>query len=399
VKSRARYALPAGQEGAIEAAFEVEAGASGGYRVERIRIEECRVRATYRGAEGDEITLVARHSEDAPGCPWRTERFTLEGDLPAKLMQAVESAVRAGERGICWKLMPDVQGDAGDEPGSDARDAELLAFHAGLKPALRRTMPTRDAARALARGLEDAGFGVCISQQEQRLGGQLWSIVYAANSAVEAEGLRHLDLLQAKVPVATTESNNRTLGEALGYPRCCVEAFVQRDRVAHSAQRRRLGLAPHYRYLAAREAWSERSRWELNPHLAGEGVSLVSFEPCGYACAAALEIARETLTLVAEEDAAAARSMEERLRCTIAITRRGDIVGLRFAQGNAREIRALRTTFDLPPSAAAEKAATSMRRRPRLPSKPARWDWWNPVVVNFDHGALPSSRPARSSTI
>ncbi|NOY93926.1 MAG: hypothetical protein GXP55_22310 [Deltaproteobacteria bacterium] len=397
MKGRARHALPAGQERAVEAAFEVAPSSSGGYRVERIRIEESRVRAIYRGPGGDEITLVARHPEDAPGCPRRTERFTLEGDLPAELMQAVESAVRAGERAIRWKLMPDVQGDAGDEPGSDARDAELLAFRAGLKPALRRTMPTRDAARALARELEDAGFGVCISQQEQRLGGQLWSIVYAADSTVEAEGLRHLDLLQAMVPVATTETNNRTLGLALGYPSCCVEAFIQRDRVAHSAQRRRLGLAPHYRYLAAREAWSERSRWELNPHLAGEGVSLVSFEPCGYACPDALGIARRTLAVVAEEDAAAARSMEGRLRCTIAITRRGDIVGLRFVDdARSHEVRALRTAFDLPPSVAAEKAARSMGRRPRAPSKPARWDWWSPVVVDFDHES--SSRPARSST-
>jgi len=120
-------------------------------------------------------------------------------------------------------------------------------------------------------------------------------------------------------------------------------------------------------------------------------VSLISFEPCDYDCRGALEVARATLNVVGELDAAAAEVMEERLRCTIAVSRAGDIVRLEVAaHTQTRTPRLMEATpvctkVGLPASASAVKAAKALQRRPRRAAKPRPWDWWSPVVVDFDH--------------
>ncbi|MCS6797071.1 MAG: hypothetical protein NZ898_00840 [Myxococcota bacterium] len=169
---------------------------------------------------------------------------------------------------------------------------ERVAFELGLKPALRLYAEPSDAEQ-LQRSLLAAGHAVEV--QPLSSGKRL---VYVARTARDALRLRALESTilpggPSRPAARNVLEAHRALGLALGYPSCCVEAFV--GRVQRDVRRARDGSLAHEDFVAI-EAAASNSRahhaW-LNPVPLDGGSTVVSFYPCALDCEAALALARE----------------------------------------------------------------------------------------------------------
>ncbi|MBM4394113.1 MAG: hypothetical protein FJ087_00305 [Deltaproteobacteria bacterium] len=78
----------------------------------------------------------------------------------------------------------------------------------------------------------------------------------------------------------------RRIGRALGYPDCCVEAFVEAGRLATTAD-----------LLRAAHARSRAFRWELDCLDPLSPVTLVPHVPCRFDCGPSLDLARRVLAV------------------------------------------------------------------------------------------------------
>ncbi|MBK9030458.1 MAG: hypothetical protein IPL61_03805 [Myxococcales bacterium] len=149
-----------------------------------------------------------------------------------------------------------------------------------------------------------------------------------------ARGAPRIELYLARDPAlarraATLQADDPTrhgpeLGALLGYPPCCVAAFLaQAERGDNSLNR----------YLAAARtrddddgaAWP----WPLNDlHL-----RLIAFYPCSYRCPAALAVARATVEAIAAARPAAAMALAAALTATVLYVDHDHQVWLRDATG------------------------------------------------------------------
>lgn len=183
-------------------------------------------------------------------------------------------------------------------------DTEWVAFLAGRKPALRRTIDPGQV-DALEARLRAAGACVVRAAEAAVFGGRAQVVVYAAKTLVEAEALREAEATllpgtRAYVSGAGESqlARHREVGARLGFPACCVEAFCRRltrgvDTLADGSAR---GLAEDY--VAVRDAWVARADARLNHLLFRARVQLVSFYPCRYDCAEAVAYADGVLDAV-----------------------------------------------------------------------------------------------------
>jgi len=167
---------------------------------------------------------------------------------------------------------------------------ELWAFRAGLKPVAFLTMlPERESE---IRSLFDADVhverrtrNVHIDSQDRwtddRQSGTPRVELYVSR---DPELARRAAALQAETDPS---AQLRALGELMGYPACCVDAFAKSSDRANNTRNR---------YATAARTTSEGPwPWELNNFAA----MLVPFFPCRYDCEAALSFARGTLAEMA----------------------------------------------------------------------------------------------------
>jgi hypothetical protein len=183
-------------------------------------------------------------------------------------------------------------------------DVEWRAFEAGAKPAL-RVSATPAEAPPIATRYAAAGASV-VTSDVITLRGQPTVIVYVARSEGDAAALLNAERRLIEWPtrrarrLATLE-----LGELLGYPSCCVRAFVRRNHggaaewLAALATRKR----GHDAYLGARDANVPRPVPRINPLLMPERRSFISFDPCRYDCPAAIAVADSCVAALEGADA------------------------------------------------------------------------------------------------
>ena len=169
-----------------------------------------------------------------------------------------------------------------------------------------------------------AGLCVRVTDHQIAYSNQLCHHVYVASN--EAAVTRLHDIEEQLATVYRGRPSGRAtpqllqleteFGQELGYPACCVAAFGERlhlrttEGVDQEARqeghtwRWRVGgirrtlkrllptrwqaASPHYYHAAS--AWVAQPAPRLNIFRAGEGASLISFEPCSFRCDAALEI-------------------------------------------------------------------------------------------------------------
>jgi hypothetical protein len=185
-------------------------------------------------------------------------------------------------------------------------ELERLAFRIGIKPALRLVVPRGSSSALLPRG--DTVAVVVAEYDAER------DVLYVARTRGHAEALcaaerRALPRLASHTPDADVLAAHRELGRLLGYPRCCVEAFVAR--VARGVTVRHDGSHAAERFVAAEDALraSDASWARLNPLVARP---LVPFAPCRFDCALAARYADalyDALALRRPRDAEALRAL------------------------------------------------------------------------------------------
>jgi hypothetical protein len=182
-------------------------------------------------------------------------------------------------------------------------DVEWEAFSRGAKPAIRRTVDPAQADALEARWRRE-GFAVSRAKCLSPMGGREVAVLYLARSAALADALRDAEepVLQGSpryVPGGgpSVVAQHRAVGEALGFPACCVEAFCARLARGVDVLGAHRNLSEDY--VAAREAWVARPDPRLNPLLVRARVQVVSFYPCRFDCPAARACADATLAAVA----------------------------------------------------------------------------------------------------
>ena len=213
-------------------------------------------------------------------------------------------------------------------------DVEWVAFRAGLKPALRLNASAAEAP-AMAARYRATGAHVAEAAGSVKSAAERRVLLYVAHSREAAEALRAAEAptLQGEGVCEREQSIRcaRRTGELLGYPRCCVEAFCARmqrgiGRLGDGGQAAEL-------YVAAAEAWRDRPQPWLNNLRRPERCQLVSFEPCGYDCAAALAQAGRCRLAAQAIDAEGTRELERALGEPVAIAASGARAIVTLAEG------------------------------------------------------------------
>jgi hypothetical protein len=179
-------------------------------------------------------------------------------------------------------------------PGPQAGDLdprsvspERLAFAAGIKPALRIRLHTDEAPYEVGLWLR-AGYSVAAVETDAGADGPRTYVMVAstrklAQALLDAELRQYLAIDAQRVAL-------RDCGAMLGYPSCCVDAFLRStnlEREDHDPEldSRRCNF---YRIDAA---WVERPLARLNTLLMADQLGLISFNPCRFDCERAREIA------------------------------------------------------------------------------------------------------------
>ncbi|MGE0786683.1 MAG: hypothetical protein AB7S26_13510 [Sandaracinaceae bacterium] len=174
-------------------------------------------------------------------------------------------------------------------------DAESTALSLGLRRLVKREEFSDASAVADAAWLAGRGFVVSAASEPDRDGRR---VIFAARERHELDDA--LDLERAlRSDGGESEAAGRALGERLGYPACCVEAYAS----ARSRDDRGLAraLLPPYGSPPS----SPLTQWLSAP------LGLVSHAPCSLACAPTLELAARLLEAVdAESSGFAARFMD-----------------------------------------------------------------------------------------
>jgi hypothetical protein len=203
-------------------------------------------------------------------------------------------------------------------------DAEYHAFRKGLRPAVRLSAEPGQSGRivelyrTLGAAVVTAAGGL---SSDQRHVDRAIEAIYVARTAAEAEALREAEaplVGGARASIGEGVRATRAMGLGLGYPACCVEACC-----ARYARRRENPGGPAQAYLAARDAWVPAPRWQLDDLLFAAHVSVISFEPCSYACDAATRYADAVLAVLGGVDRAALEGIERALRRCVALDARG----------------------------------------------------------------------------
>lgn len=225
----------------------------------------------------------------------------------AREARGVEDTLRAAGL-VASRPLPPARALPADPDARAVPRLELMAFEAGIKPGLYLTLPREEAEAMLPRF---AGFSV--ARVDYTLDHDAVSDVRRRVNAPEGEGT-HADLFIARDPAVVARAREiyldprgpsahlREMGEMLGYPPCCVEAFAAlEDRSNNSAIR----YAAHARTVAA----GHRFEPELNNLFA----HVLPWFPCSYGCAPSTAAARAVLDLFAKSDPEGARVLQKRL--------------------------------------------------------------------------------------
>jgi hypothetical protein len=198
---------------------------------------------------------------------------------------------RLGLRGA----FPDEAPLAPVAPPSTGLPLEALAYVVGLRPALFLTLDPRDEARVrdrlpgfIERRERCVEVGPGDAWNDDRARGVDAVELFVARDLVAA---RELAALQEGDPTASAEA----LGARLGYPPCCVRAFVAQPSRADNS---------YNRYATAARTPSGREPW---PALLDDtALKLLPHFGCSYRCEASLAQAEALLEALVRDDAALA---------------------------------------------------------------------------------------------
>lgn len=213
---------------------------------------------------------------------------------------------------------------------------EWVAFVHRIKPALRIGGDARRA-EAHAEAARRRGFAAEVVAVPGARAAHA-AIVYIARTPAATRTLRELEsaILPTRERAVRPDDaveRHRQLGAALGFPACCVEAFV--TRVERGVERMPDGSTAHEDFVAvtAARAASERLDPLLNMFPLGYSSPWLSHVPCRFDCDESLTYAARVRDTYTEQFPASGGQIAGDLAADVAITREGE----RVAPGEAPE--------------------------------------------------------------
>lgn len=334
------FVIGPGNEQAIQRMLVVSPAS--GHVLRSVRIEPARVVARYARAQaGSEVELVLEAVRE------RELWLAPHSPAPPPLRAELEANLRRWQSAIEWTALdpkprtvsqPQTRPPSPPPPpaGRAWLDPEHVALAAGIKPAL-RLRPPQSHFDAVAQQYRAEGFAVVRAA----------TTLYVARSERPARELYDLESTLAR---ATGRARNlplqRRVGELLGYPACCIEAFLERCAREPHPRAGRLARPRSEAYFAAQTAWVARPHPRLNTLLGGEGARIVSFEPCRFDCAAATVLADAICDALAREDATRATELDRQLARAVVILPDGTRAVVRIASGRVRAVAPVRPSVD-----------------------------------------------------
>lgn len=194
---------------------------------------------------------------------------------------------------------------------------ELLAVKHGLKPVL-RTVTQKCNAKNIKKVCRKNGLLYMIKPFTQLYGvhlDQAINIIYISKSR---------DLLK-KAYLSEKSEDRKSLGELLGYPRCCVEFFSHQ--LKHSklpfpvktyikTRGKPSFLVNNILKLESRLSSKALEEYQKNPDFANRisHLFLISHVPCSYTCKKSIKMGREILDLLKREEPELAEEIVFRLK-------------------------------------------------------------------------------------
>jgi hypothetical protein len=220
-------------------------------------------------------------------------------------------------------------------------DPEWIALEAGLKPAVRIALRDGDAQK-LAAGLASRGAAVVLGHARVQFEGrERETVLYVARRRDDAEALRDAESRALGVESDRVRLDaHREMGRLLGYPRCCVDAFLEVAATfdaPDAANARECEDVLHARGAISRTRGLAHAR--VNPLLLSSRMRLVTFYPCRYDCTFAVAYANALHAAIARKDARAASELDRVLACEIALASHGARALIETdAQGHRRAV-------------------------------------------------------------
>ncbi len=210
-------------------------------------------------------------------------------------------------------------------------DTEWLALEAGLKPGLRQTLGAQHLP-GLERRVARAGFAMVMAARPVQFPGrEPEEVAYVARTRAHAELLRDAEarVFPSPDPIPLTDAHlaaHAELGAALGFPRCCVDAFLTRLRRGVTT-RARGGDAPEV-FVAVEDALAAtqaKPLGRLNHLLFERRVRFLSHYPCRYDCAESATYAGALFEETRRRVPADADAMRAMLCAPLALTLEGRV--------------------------------------------------------------------------
>lgn len=338
------HIIPRELLGLVEELLTAAAQAAPGWSLWSFRIENAWVRAFFRQASGETFEVQLHHPRTdiaATGPRARTEKLAILAISPVRtpahraLLAAVLAAARTHESRWEWAT---ISAERRDDPQDDLRcNAEVEAVRAGIKPALRVTLRSAELADT-ARRMRALGLALgYVRTGEKAQEGQAFVLAVSRDPAAVSRVLA----LERRLTIARRGAGGLEsqaalaveYGRALGYPDCCAAAHSERIRRDNPGPRREP-------YLAASAAWVPRPRPRLNNLVEGLRHSLISFQPCSYACAAAAALADAISDAVERRHPGSAAAFDRRLARAVVITADNTRAFVELARGEETSIRA-----------------------------------------------------------
>ncbi len=336
--------------------------------------------ARYRGRHG-ELAIVRLYPRDrnVPVDHRKTERFTValvRGHAPG-LLTGLARHLAVHEPAFEWqRVEPSLPPrsrtvSAGPPAITDPRelDGERTAFELGLKPAIRQLLDPRDAPWAAAMFVR-GGAAVAAA-----LAGLPHShaVLMVAPTLADARAMLDAELVQFERDDTRSLDGARELGRRLGYPPCCVEAFLAKVSRAAETKAPELGRDNWQRVDAA---WVARPNPRINSLLFGELLGLISFDPCRFDCPAAAQIANALFERLAQSAPVAAAALDRQLARPVFIDEQDRRAWLELESDLAgrtrvRAIEVIRLGWDHPdPAALAGLIGQGIDEHGRMPDLP-----------------------------
>lgn len=306
-----------------------EAAAPLGYAVHAIAFGRTVEITLAKGGDSFVVWLRRWDPETPHYCRTGALGIGHRGDPPDRLgyqvLDALRAALQAWETTLPERAETHLFDPVSASRSGPASSLEWLAVAAGLKPASRTVVPPHDVAplvaQARARGLracvtDGAAFvaGFCSDAVDLRRSTLLY-VGRSASAAAAAADAERAMIEWCGHGARATEDQVRALGSALGYPPCCIEAFLIVRESSPAAIR-----------FAALQRTPGGASWLLNDFF--DERAIVSHAACRYDCAPSIAYARALIAVLAADDPHAAAVRRETLSGLVAAFRQGGALRL-----------------------------------------------------------------------